>query len=245
MSRKAAKKPYPEVDPQPDLPALEQRVLASWERDGTFQRSIDQCPAGDRGANEFVFYDGPPFANGLPHHGHLVTGYIKDIIPRYQTLRGRRVERRFGWGMRVFLSVHLLIIHVLTKISIALWAGSLLLTTLFGWNQMWVMIFISAFTVMYTMKGGLRAVVYADLIQGFWLILGGVLLTSVGLVSVGGWNELTARAPGGMIEMVKPLNHELPITGFWISNVLAGMFYWCMDQTTVQQIGRASGRERV
>ncbi len=97
MSRKAAKKPYPEVDPQPDLPALEQRVLASWERDGTFQRSIDQRPAGDRGANEFVFYDGPPFANGLPHHGHLVTGYIKDIIPRYQTLRGRRVERRFGW----------------------------------------------------------------------------------------------------------------------------------------------------
>ena len=49
------------------------------------------------GSNEFVFYDGPPFANGLPHYGHLLTGYVKDIVPRYQTMRGRRVERRFGW----------------------------------------------------------------------------------------------------------------------------------------------------
>ena len=97
MSRKAQRKPYPEVDPQPHWPTLEQRILDSWERDGVFQRSIDQRPAGENGSNEFVFNDGPPFANGLPHHGHLVTGYIKDIIPRYQTLRGRRVERRFGW----------------------------------------------------------------------------------------------------------------------------------------------------
>jgi isoleucyl-tRNA synthetase len=97
MSRKAANNPYPDVEPSPNLPALEERILGSWERERTFQKSIDQRPAGDRGSNEFVFYDGPPFANGLPHHGHLITGYIKDIIPRYQTLRGRRVERRFGW----------------------------------------------------------------------------------------------------------------------------------------------------
>ena len=54
-------------------------------------------PAGRDGKNEYVFYDGPPFANGLPHYGHLLTGYVKDVVPRYQTLRGRRVERRFGW----------------------------------------------------------------------------------------------------------------------------------------------------
>ncbi len=54
-------------------------------------------PTGEDGANEFVFYDGPPFANGLPHYGHLLTGYVKDIVPRYETMRGRRVERRFGW----------------------------------------------------------------------------------------------------------------------------------------------------
>ncbi|MDQ0423884.1 isoleucine--tRNA ligase [Cellulomonas iranensis] len=85
------------VPPSPDLPALEGDVLAYWQADGTFRASIDQRPAGEQGDNEYVFYDGPPFANGLPHYGHLLTGYAKDVVPRYQTMRGRRVERRFGW----------------------------------------------------------------------------------------------------------------------------------------------------
>ena len=81
----------------PAFPDLERDVLAYWETDKTFQASIDQREAGPDGANEFVFYDGPPFANGLPHYGHLITGFVKDVVPRYQTMRGRRVERRFGW----------------------------------------------------------------------------------------------------------------------------------------------------
>ncbi|MBP3036009.1 isoleucine--tRNA ligase [Arthrobacter sp. zg-ZUI100] len=81
----------------PRFPELEERVLKYWDKDGTFQASIDARPAGKDGANEFVFYDGPPFANGLPHYGHLLTGYAKDLVARYQTQRGRRVERRFGW----------------------------------------------------------------------------------------------------------------------------------------------------
>ena len=85
------------VPASPDLPALENDVLAHWDADGTFQASIDARPAGEDGGNEFVFYDGPPFANGLPHYGHLLTGYAKDVVPRYQTMRGKRVERRFGW----------------------------------------------------------------------------------------------------------------------------------------------------
>lgn len=85
------------VPASPDLPALENEVLAYWADDGTFQASIDARAAGDQGSNEFVFYDGPPFANGLPHYGHLLTGYVKDVVPRYETMRGRRVERRFGW----------------------------------------------------------------------------------------------------------------------------------------------------
>jgi isoleucyl-tRNA synthetase len=88
---------YPQVDPQPKLPELERRVLDRWQTEGTFEASVDARPAGDNGANEYVFYDGPPFANGLPHYGHLLTGYVKDAVPRYQTMRGRRVERRFGW----------------------------------------------------------------------------------------------------------------------------------------------------
>ncbi|WP_163509980.1 isoleucine--tRNA ligase [Fodinicola acaciae] len=81
----------------PSFPQLENQVLDHWDADGTFQASIDARPAGDNGANEFVFYDGPPFANGLPHYGHLLTGYVKDLVPRYQTMRGKHVERRFGW----------------------------------------------------------------------------------------------------------------------------------------------------
>jgi isoleucyl-tRNA synthetase len=76
---------------------LEERVLAFWKADDTFNASVQRNPAGENGDNEFVFYDGPPFANGLPHYGHLLTGYVKDIVPRYETMRGRRVERRFGW----------------------------------------------------------------------------------------------------------------------------------------------------
>ncbi|GAB4053900.1 isoleucine--tRNA ligase [Catellatospora paridis] len=85
------------VSASPDLPALERRVLDYWAADKTFAASVEQRDAGAKGSNEFVFYDGPPFANGLPHYGHLLTGYVKDVVPRYQTMRGRRVERRFGW----------------------------------------------------------------------------------------------------------------------------------------------------
>lgn len=83
------------VNPSPSFPDLEHQVLAYWQKDGTFQQSIDQRKAEN--AEEFVFYDGPPFANGLPHYGHLLTGYTKDMVPRYKTMRGYRVERRFGW----------------------------------------------------------------------------------------------------------------------------------------------------
>lgn len=85
--------PYPEVPTRADFPAIERRILARWADQSTFERSVEQRPADD----EFVFYDGPPFANGLPHYGHLLTGYVKDVVPRYQTMRGHRVERRFGW----------------------------------------------------------------------------------------------------------------------------------------------------
>ncbi|GAA4808403.1 isoleucine--tRNA ligase [Nocardioides caeni] len=85
------------VPSSPRFPEIEERILAYWAEDDTFRASVEQRDAGANGENEFVFYDGPPFANGLPHYGHLLTGYVKDIVPRYQTMRGKRVERRFGW----------------------------------------------------------------------------------------------------------------------------------------------------
>ena len=85
------------VSASPQFPKLEEAVLDYWKKDETFQASIDNREAGPHGDNEFVFYDGPPFANGLPHYGHLLTGYAKDLVARYQTQRGHKVERRFGW----------------------------------------------------------------------------------------------------------------------------------------------------
>ncbi|OBA76638.1 isoleucine--tRNA ligase [Mycobacterium sp. 1554424.7] len=94
MTENADVKAYPKpAGGAPDFPALEVEVLDYWARDDTFRASI----ARRDGAPEYVFYDGPPFANGLPHYGHLLTGYVKDIVPRYRTMRGYKVERRFGW----------------------------------------------------------------------------------------------------------------------------------------------------
>ena len=84
---------YKPVDPKVDFPAMEERILEFWENHDVFKKSIEQR----EGAKEYVFYDGPPFATGLPHFGHFVPGTIKDIIPRYQTMKGKKVERRFGW----------------------------------------------------------------------------------------------------------------------------------------------------
>jgi len=81
------------VTPSPRFPEIEREVLDFWKADDTFRASI----ARREGADEWVFYDGPPFANGLPHYGHLLTGYAKDLFPRFQTMRGKKVDRVFGW----------------------------------------------------------------------------------------------------------------------------------------------------
>jgi isoleucyl-tRNA synthetase len=84
---------YKSVDPKVNFPKMEEDIVRFWEAGRIFEKSISQR----EGKEEFVFYDGPPFATGLPHFGHFVPGTIKDIIPRYKTMRGYKVERRFGW----------------------------------------------------------------------------------------------------------------------------------------------------
>ena len=79
--------PYPRVEQQPSFSRLEEEVLAFWAADGTFRASVE----ARAGAPEYVFYDVPPFANGLPHYGHLLTGYVKDAVPLYRTMRGNKV----------------------------------------------------------------------------------------------------------------------------------------------------------
>ncbi|WP_291473465.1 isoleucine--tRNA ligase [Corynebacterium sp.] len=87
---------YPRTDMSDgtsSFPLMERNVLSYWAEDDTFQESL----RNREGAEEYIFYDGPPFANGLPHYGHLLTGYVKDIVPRYKTMRGYKVPRVFGW----------------------------------------------------------------------------------------------------------------------------------------------------
>jgi isoleucyl-tRNA synthetase len=81
------------VSNKTDFPQMELDMLAFWDAHDTFKKSL----AKNRDKQDYVFYDGPPFATGLPHYGHLLAGTIKDIVPRYQTMRGHHVERRFGW----------------------------------------------------------------------------------------------------------------------------------------------------
>ena len=76
-----------------NFPQMEEGVLAYWAEGDVFKKSLARNAGGQR----YTFYDGPPFATGLPHYGHLLAGVIKDIVPRYQTMRGKYVERRFGW----------------------------------------------------------------------------------------------------------------------------------------------------
>ena len=114
---------YPEADQNIDFAKMEEEILSFWQDEKIFEKSIEirnfpddldedsvspitepcslkshtNCRHPKEEKPEFVFYDGPPFANGLPHYGHLLTGYIKDIVARYQTMKGKKVERKFGW----------------------------------------------------------------------------------------------------------------------------------------------------
>ena len=84
---------FKNISNQVNFPELETDVLEFWKNSNIFQKSLEQR----KGAPEYVFYDGPPFATGLPHYGHLLAGTIKDVVPRYRTMRGNYVERSFGW----------------------------------------------------------------------------------------------------------------------------------------------------
>lgn len=86
-------KHYKEVKAKADFVEIEKEVLKFWDEDKTFEKSVHNRD----GAAEFVFYDGPPFANGTPHYGHIMVSYVKDVVARYQTMNGKKIERRLGW----------------------------------------------------------------------------------------------------------------------------------------------------
>ncbi len=81
------------VKPDVHFPSLEEAILQRWQKDGILEKGL----SANAGKEPFVFYDGPPFATGLPHYGHMLAGTLKDIVPRYWVMKGRYVQRRWGW----------------------------------------------------------------------------------------------------------------------------------------------------
>jgi isoleucyl-tRNA synthetase len=81
------------MNKDPTINEKEEEILEFWEKDKTFEKSLKQTENG----KEFIFFDGPPFATGLPHYGHILGSVIKDAIPRYKTMKGFHVNRRWGW----------------------------------------------------------------------------------------------------------------------------------------------------
>lgn len=147
------------------------------------------------------------------------------------------LERRFSSGARTYLSWISIIGYVLTKISIALFAGSILLNQVVGWDFYTSAIVLVIATGIYTVVGGLSAVIYTELLQTFVLIGGAVLLTTLGLNEVGGFSQLQAKLPADYFSMFKPTNHpDFPWTGIVFGAPILGIWYWCTDQFIVQRV---------
>ena len=150
-------------------------------------------------------------------------------------------EKRYGLEARVMLTVYFLAMIVLTKTSVALYSGTRVLADLTGWDFQAIIWGIGITTAIYTMAGGLAAVVYTDALQAVILIGGSVILSGLALDKVGWWSGLTERLQvlgrTDLLSMVKGPESDLPFSGFLLGNFLiGGMFYWCMDQVNVQRV---------
>ncbi len=147
------------------------------------------------------------------------------------------LERRYNAASRWYLTTVSVIGYVLTKISVSLFAGGLIIRELTGWSIWTSATIIVIATGLYTVAGGLRAVIYTDLMQAFVLIIGSVSLTIIGLTELGGWSGLQERVPAEFFSMWKPADHpDFPWTGIVFGAPILGVWYWCTDQYIVQRV---------
>ncbi|MCB2206123.1 sodium:solute symporter [bacterium] len=147
------------------------------------------------------------------------------------------LERRYGKSARWYLSVISIVAYVLTKISISLYAGGILLNAVVGWDMYTSAVVIVLITGIYTVLGGLSAVIYTDLVQMFILIFGSVALTVIGLDRAGGWDAVVAATPPDFWHMFKPMSDpDFPWTGIVFGAPILGIWYWCTDQYIVQRV---------
>ena len=147
------------------------------------------------------------------------------------------LERRYGKASRMYLTSVSIIAYVITKISVTLFAGGLLLNKILGWDMMTSAIVLIIVTGIYTIAGGLSAVIYTELVQAVILIGGAIALTLLGLNEVGGFTGLQTKLPPEYFEMFKSFSHpDFPWTGIIFGAPILGVWYWCTDQFIVQRV---------
>ena len=152
------------------------------------------------------------------------------------------LERRYNSAARWYLTSVSIIGYVLTKTSVTLCAGGVIVRALTGWDVWTSATAIVVATGLYTVLGGLRAVIYIEVMQTIVLIAGSALLTVLGLQAVGGWSELVARVPADYFSIWKPADHpDFPWTGIVFGAPILGVWYWCTDQYMVQRVLAARG----
>lgn len=147
------------------------------------------------------------------------------------------LERRFNRQCSIYLASISIIAYIFTKISVHLYAAAIVLERVVGWNPMTAALILVVITGIYTVAGGLSAVIYTDLVQTLILLAGAIVLTFIGLHEVGGMAGLRAAVPADYFHMIKPISHpDFPWTGIFIGAPILGLWYWCTDQVIVQRV---------
>jgi|SRR5579872_1433775 len=147
------------------------------------------------------------------------------------------LERRFSRSCAVYLASISILAYVFTKISVHLYAAAVVLERVVGWSPLTAAVILVIATGIYTIAGGLSAVIYTDLVQTLILIVGAVILTGIGLHRVGGFAGLRAAVPDSYFHMIKPATDpEFPWTGIFFGAPILGIWYWCTDQVIVQRV---------
>lgn len=147
------------------------------------------------------------------------------------------LERRFNRHCATYLATISVIAYIFTKISVHLYAAAIVLERVVGWSPMKAAIILVVATGIYTIAGGLAAVIYTDLVQTLILLAGAIALTVIGMDKVGGFAGLRAHVPPDFFHMIKPAtDHDFPWTGIFFGAPILGIWYWCTDQVIVQRV---------
>src|SRR5919206_1182275 len=147
------------------------------------------------------------------------------------------LEMRFSRGCAVYLAGVSILAYIFTKISVHLYAAGIVLERVVGWNPLTAALILVVATGIYTIAGGLAAVIYTDLVQTMILIAGAVILTAIGLDRTGGFAGLRAAVPESYFHMIKPVGDpDFPWTGIFLGAPILGIWYWCTDQVIVQRV---------